>query len=79
MEKVNFLVNSNYALDVDGRHIDLHNNFDFESVEYSIRQNKLSVTWVKVTGDWSSGDEFGDELGDELGGQYIYLYSHKSI
>jgi len=52
MEKINFLVDSNYALDVGGRHIDLHNNFDFESIEYSIRQNRLSMTWAKVTGDW---------------------------
>lgn len=52
MEKVNFLVDSNYALDVDGRHIDLHNNFDFESVEYSAKQNRVSVTWAKVTGNW---------------------------
>ena len=52
MEKVNFLVDGNYALDVDGRHIDLHNNFDFESFEYSTKQNMLSVTWVKVIGDW---------------------------
>lgn len=52
MEKVNFLVDSNYALDVDGHHIDLHNNFDFESVEYSTKQNRVSLTWAKAIGDW---------------------------
>lgn len=57
MEKVNFLVDNNYALDVDGRHIDLHNNFDFENVEYSIKKNRVSVSWVKTIGDWVQADE----------------------
>ncbi len=56
MKKVNFLVDSNYALDVDGQHIDLHNNFDFESVEYSIRHNRVSLTWIKGTGNWVKTD-----------------------
>lgn len=56
MEKLNYLVDSNYALDVDGRHIDLHNNYDFKSVKYSTRKNRVSVTWTKVTGDWVQKD-----------------------
>lgn len=56
MEKVNFLVDGNYALNVDGHHIDLHNNFDLKNIEYSINQNRVSMLWTKTTGDWVRDD-----------------------
>lgn len=60
MKKLNFFVDSNHALDVDGHHIDLHNNFDLKNIEYSIKQNTLSLTWIKAIGDWVLTDEFED-------------------
>jgi len=58
MEKINFLVDSNHALDIGGRHIDLHNNFDFKNIEYSTEKNILSLSWVKTKGDWVQSNEF---------------------
>ncbi|MEP4149962.1 MAG: hypothetical protein ABJL73_01580 [Lentilitoribacter sp.] len=57
MEKINFSVDSNYALNIGGQHIDLHNNFDFRNLEYLSEENALSVSWVKTKGDWVQSNE----------------------
>lgn len=57
MKKINFLVDSNYALDVGGQHIDLHNNFDFKGLEYSTNSNQVCLSWIKSVGDWVPTDE----------------------
>lgn len=57
MIKVNFQLTENYALNYDNRHIDLHNNFNFVSLEYNIETMTLILRWVKSSGDWVPIDE----------------------
>lgn len=58
MEKENFIVEANYALNFKGQHIDLHNNFDFVGFKYSSETNSLSLLWLKAEGEWIRSDEF---------------------
>jgi hypothetical protein len=55
--KINFQVTDNYALNYQGRHIDLHNNFDFNNLEYSTETMTLVLRWIKSSGDWVKEDE----------------------
>jgi hypothetical protein len=55
---VNFEIEDNYALNFNGRHIDLHNNFDFDNYEYKIVDRQLELTWTKSSGDWVDKNEF---------------------
>ncbi len=55
-------MNRNYEI-VDGIYLvqgsyelDLHNNFDFKNLEYSIAERKLVLTWERSKGDWVSLD-----------------------
>ena len=57
MEKINFSVDGNYAIDTAGKHVDLHNNFDFTGLEYSTDTNQVCLSWVKSSGDWIPKDE----------------------
>jgi len=54
---VNFEIEENYALSYQGRHIDLHNNFDFVSYDYNIANRQLTLTWKKSIGDWVKENE----------------------
>jgi hypothetical protein len=45
--EVNFKIEDNYALNYNGRHIDLHNNFDFVSYHYEIPERQLKLIWKK--------------------------------
>ena len=58
MKKINFFIDGNHALVVDGNYIDLHNNFDFEYFKYSVKQNKVTISWIKAVGDWVQADEY---------------------
>jgi hypothetical protein len=49
---VNFKITNNSALDFKGRHIDIHNNFDFEGFDYNVPESKVILKWKKTTGDW---------------------------
>jgi len=57
MKKINFIVIDNYAIKVNGQHIDLHNNFDLKKIEYSIEENRISLTWTCTKGDWIPNDK----------------------
>ena len=35
--------------------LDLHNNFDFCGLDYSVEQRTLSLHWRRSTGDWVAG------------------------
>ena len=55
-------MNRNYEI-VDGIYLvqgsyelDLHNNFDFKNLEYSIAERKLVLSWERSKGDWVSLD-----------------------
>jgi hypothetical protein len=54
---VNFEIKENYALLYGGRHIDLHNNFDFVDYNYSNALRQLVITWKKAEGKWVNADE----------------------
>jgi len=56
--KVNFDIIDNYALTYEGRHIDLHNNFDFIGFEYNVADKEIKLHWKKSNGDWVDKNEF---------------------
>jgi len=56
--KVNFDITDNYALSIAGRHIDLHNNFDFVGFEYDVADREIKLRWEKSGGDWVDKNEF---------------------
>jgi hypothetical protein len=58
--KVNFEIINNNALSFEGRHIDLHNNFDFVGFEYNIAEKEINLNWKKAIGDWIDKNEFSN-------------------
>ena len=36
----------------DGDELDLHNNYDFQGVDYSIRDRSVTLRWHRGEGDW---------------------------
>lgn len=37
--------------------LDLHNNFDFKNLSYSVEERKLVLKWERSGGDWVSPDK----------------------
>lgn len=56
--KVNFDIADNHALNFDGRHIDLHNNFDFVGLDYNVADREIKLNWKKSNGNWINKNEF---------------------
>jgi len=56
--KVNFDIKDNHAIEIDGRHIDLHNNFDFAGFDYNVANKEIKIYWKKSSGDWVKKNEF---------------------
>lgn len=54
--KTNFEIEENYAVQLNGTHIDLHNNFDF--IGLSKNGKSISVDFKRTNGDWVKSDEF---------------------
>ena len=54
---VNFKIETNSALTHEGKHIDIHNNFDFIGYDHNIADRQLKLFWTKSSGDWVSEDE----------------------
>jgi len=53
MEKANFAVTANHSITVDHKHVlDLHNDFDFNSLIYDANLGQVSLSWTKSEGDW---------------------------
>jgi hypothetical protein len=52
----NFEIEENYAVQLNGVHIDLHNNFKFKEISESV--NNVRIEFVKSKGDWVHEDEF---------------------
>ena len=55
-------MNQNYEI-VDGiylvqgsHELDMHNNFDFKNLEYSVEERKLVLNWLRSEGDWVSSN-----------------------
>ena len=55
--KVNFEITSSTEITYDGRHLDLHNNFEVKRFDYAISERKLSIHLSKAKGDWVKEDE----------------------
>lgn len=36
--------------------LDLHNNFDFMNLDYSVEKRKLTLSWKRSQGDWVAAD-----------------------
>ena len=56
--KTNFEIEDNYAVQLDGYHIDLHNNFDFEGMSESRDGKEIRLEFKKSSGNWVKEDEF---------------------
>lgn len=54
--KTNFEIEENYAVRLNGTHIDLHNNFD--CIGLSKNGKDILVTFKRTKGDWVKNDEF---------------------
>jgi hypothetical protein len=54
--ETNFEIEENYAVQLNGVHIDLHNNFEFREV--SETKNDVQIDFVKSNGDWVHKNEF---------------------
>lgn len=55
--KVNFDITDNHALNFEGRHIDLHNNFDFIGLDYNVADREVKLVWTISKGDWVDKNE----------------------
>jgi len=60
--KANFEITDNHALTFEGRHIDLHNNFEFVGFEYNVADREIKLNWKKSNGDWVDKNEFSTLL-----------------
>lgn len=56
--KVNFDIIDNHALEIAGRHIDLHNNFEFVGFDYNVVDREIKLYWKKSSGEWVDKNEF---------------------
>ena len=54
--KVNFEIEENYAVVLNKRHIDLHNNFKF--LDFNKSSNGYYLNFIKSEGDWVNQNEF---------------------
>lgn len=54
---VNFEITDNHALTFEGRHIDLHNCFDFVGFEYDVAERAMKLSWKKSKGNWVDKNE----------------------
>ena len=45
------------SLEWQAEYLDLHNNFDFQSFNYDLRLNKLTLTWLRSTEKWAKDVE----------------------
>jgi hypothetical protein len=52
----NFEIVDGIYLVQEGYELDLHNNFDFRNLDYSVKERKLVLNWHRSEGDWVSSD-----------------------
>ena len=52
----NFILYQNHAIHFDNKHLDLHNNFDFEEFSYNIERRQLRLKWKGTKADWVPDD-----------------------
>ena len=56
--RTNFKIKENYAIQFEGHHIDLHNNFDFNGVWDNNEKNEIALEFIKANGNWIKDEEF---------------------
>jgi len=71
--KVNFDIIDNYALNFQGLHIDLHNNFDFVGFDYKVDQREVKLTWNKTNGEWVDKNELSQIILTHTGVDYLKI------
>ncbi len=54
--KTNFEIKENYAVQLNGVHIDIHNNFDFIGLRK--HEKNIIANFKKTKGDWVKNEEF---------------------
>jgi hypothetical protein len=52
MQASNFSWSSSIYLHVDGEKLDLHNDFDFQSMSYDVVDRLVVLQWKRGSGDW---------------------------
>ncbi|MTI29924.1 hypothetical protein [Xanthovirga aplysinae] len=68
--KVNFEIEENYAVQFQGRHLDLHNNF--ELVEIRDLEKEIEIEFRKSEGNWVPKDELNELIFTFKGISYKY-------
>jgi hypothetical protein len=71
--KVNFDILDNIALSYEVLYIDLHNNFDFEKLEYNVGHRELTLTWKKTDGEWVGKNELSKIILTHTGVDYLAI------
>jgi hypothetical protein len=56
----NFEITDNHAVTIDGRLIDLHNNFNLVGFNYHTFARQFEIKWVRATGDWIKSEEVSE-------------------
>lgn len=54
--KRNFKIVDGIYLVQDSHELDLHNNFDFKKLDYSVEKRSLVLYWQRSKGDWVSSE-----------------------
>jgi len=57
MGKERFHLAGGHALVWEERTIDLHNNFEFDRFDYSVKDGVVSLSWRRCDGDWVADDD----------------------
>ena len=55
MEKTFEIVDEIYLIQ-SGYQLDLHNDFDFTDLNYSVEKQSLTLIWIRSRGDWVSAE-----------------------
>lgn len=71
--KVNFDIIDNIALNYQGLYIDLHNNFNFEKIEFNVDHNEVKLTWKKTDGEWVGKNELSKIILTHNGVDYLKI------
>ena len=57
MKLINYKISKDFiALELGNAYLDLHNNFDFISIEYRFSEKSIILKWTKSTGEWVPKD-----------------------
>jgi len=54
--KRNFEIKDGIYIKIDTKEYDLHNDYDFKVVNYSIEERILTLAWKRSSGEWVSHD-----------------------